>query len=222
MPRFLFLLLIAVSGLCFSASEEDPWRAYLDASVGNPIYYLYQELLHEPIRIDSSTRAIDLGAGSGEVDLDLAAKGCYVTAVDTSPRSGEIINQRMQHMHAHYDFQRTDFNTLSWKGNYDLVFSFFSLPFAPKEELPALLVQISHHTNPGARLVFSFFGYEHDFVKRKIAYGIAEDELSRLLQEQGFSISYFLQRQFDRTDERNGLVHWDVLDVIAIKHALEQ
>lgn len=51
------------------------------------------------------------------------------------------------------------------------------------------------------------------------AYGISKSELFNYLKQNNFEVKLFLNRIYDQNDMDNHLVHWDVLDVIAIKRA---
>lgn len=211
--RFLFAL-IAVTPL--HAMHEKDWSNYIDLSIDKTTYYLYNQVMHSDLK-NQHSRALNLGAGSGNLDFDLASKGWDVTSVDTSPRSGEIINKRIQYINGRSHFQQASFENAQLTGDYDLVFSFFALPFGDKNSLPYLIKNISKHMKSGAQLAVNFFGNEHTFVQKGVAYGMTEDELSNLLLLNGFQIRYFLNRHYEQPDSSGALVYWDLLDVIAVK-----
>lgn len=135
----------------------------------------------------------------------------------TSQRAGEIITERMKYINGKFNFQLSDFENVTLNGKYDLVLSFFALPFGNKNNLPDLIGKISQHMRPDAIFAVTFFGKDHTFVKNGQAYGMSKDELSSLLTLNGFEIRYFLNRHFNQAGGNGDYDNWDVLDVIARK-----
>lgn len=199
-----------------AATWQYDWSGYIDGTVGKPPYYLYSQVLNS---YDSHKqyRALDLGSGAGDLDVDLVAKGWDVTGVDSSTRSGEVIQERTKSLAGTFQFQQADFSSAILSGNYDLVISFFSLPYGKKRELSTLLKMISLHMKSGALLAMNFFGYEQTWVKNGLAYGLSKEEIFNFLTQNNFKIKYFLNRVYDQRDFNNDNVHWDVLDVVAEK-----
>lgn len=216
-PTVAYLFLITVGNISFASQDQDNWQAYLDGSVGKNIYYLYNQVMSSSFQNKQNYRALDLGSGAGDVDFNLAALGWDVTSVDTSQRAGEIISERMKYINGKFNFQLSDFQNATLSGEYDLVLSFFALPFGDKNSLPDLIRKISQHMKPDAIFAVTFFGNDHTFVKNGQAYGMSKDELSNLLTLNGFEIRYFLDRHFKQTGSNGEPVNWDVLDVIARK-----
>ncbi|BCA95625.1 methyltransferase [Legionella antarctica] len=212
-----YFLLITVGNMSFANQNQDNWQAYLDGSVGKNIYYLYNQVMSSSFQNKSNYRALDLGSGAGDVDFNLAALGWDVTSVDTSQRAGELITERMKYINGKFNFQLSDFENAILSGDYDLVLSFFALPFGDKNNLPELIRKISQHTKPDAIFAVTFFGNDHTFVKNGQAYGISKDELSSILNANGFEIRYFLNRRYKQSGSNGESVNWDVLDVIATK-----
>lgn len=200
-----------------SFAIEDKWQTYIDGSVGKPLYYLYDQVMYGSFRNKQNLRALNLGSGSGDVDFDLAAKKWDVTSTDTSPRTGEILKERISYINGSFEFQLTDFDNVNLKGTYDLVLSFFALPFGNKLNLPELVTKLNQHMKKDAVFVATFFGNEHTFVINGNAYGITKDELITVLSANNFQIRYFLNRRFNQSDLKGESIHWDVLDVIAVK-----
>ena len=135
----LFLFFVFFQTTSFAV--EDEWQIYIDASVGEKIYYLYSQVMLESFKNKQNLRALNLGSGSGDVDVDLAVKNWDVTSIDTSPRAGEIIQERMNYINHSFQFQLVDFDKASLSGTYDLVLSFFALPFGNKKNLPDSHIQ---------------------------------------------------------------------------------
>lgn len=213
----LFLFTFSLSLHATNTTSGYAWDSYIDGTVGKPFYYLYNQVL--PLLPDKKLplRILDLGSGSGDMDVDLVSKGYDVTGIDTSARSGEIIKERTKLLKGQFKFQQGDFSLVQLTGQYDLVMSYFSLPYGDKKSLPQLLQQISLHMPTGGILAINFFGPTHAWVKSGEAYGINKEELTEYLTKNHFNIKFFLNRTYDQRDFDNHPVHWDVLDVIAIK-----
>lgn len=212
-----YLFLMTMGTISFASQNQDNWQTYIDGSVGKNIYYLYDQVMSRSLPKKSNYRALDLGSGAGDVDFKLAALGWDVTSVDTSQRAGEIISKRMKYINGKFKFQLSDFDNATLSGKYDLVLSFFALPFGDKNNLPDLIRKISQHMGPDALFAVTFFGNEHTFVKNGKAYGMSNDELSTILTLNGFKIRYFLNRHFKQAGSNGDSVNWDVFDVIAQK-----
>lgn len=212
-----YLFLMALGNICLANQNQDDWQTYIDGSVGKNNYYLYDQVMSSSFPKKSNYRALDLGSGAGDVDFKLAALGWDVTSVDTSRRAGEIISKRIKYINGKFNFQLSDFENAALSGEYDLVLSFFALPFGDKNNLPNLVRTISQHMRSDALFAVTFFGNEHSFVKNGQAYGISQDELSSLLTSSGFEIRYLLNRHYKQAGGNGLPVNWDVFDVIARK-----
>lgn len=223
MYKYLVIgLFTLMSHTCFSETtrsnqNQDYWSSYLDGSVGKTKYYLYDQVMNNSFNRKGKYRALDLGAGAGDIDVALAELGWDVTSVDTSLRSGEIINARMKYIHGNSNFHLSDFENAPLDGDYDLVVSFFALPFGNKNNLSRIIGNISNHMKSKSLFAATFFGPEHTYVKNGQAYGISMSELISLLTLNGFELQYSLNRFYSQTGVNNEPVNWDVLDVIAKK-----
>lgn len=215
LPFILLSLILSTTTNTWATTPVDPWKDYIDKNIGTPTYYLYPQAIQS--FHPKKGRALDLGSGSGEVDVALAAKGWNVTGVDTSPRSGEVIAERTRHLNGQFHFQQTDFASIKLAGNYNLVVSFSALPFGNKQDLPGLIKNIAQHMQSGSIFAANFFGYQHSFVKKGDAYGINKNELDTLFKSTNFEIKFFLNRSYDQKDFHGNETYWDVLDVIALK-----
>jgi len=217
----LFYLIVVTAILSattvFAGQQQDQWASYVDGSVGRNFYYLYQQIMSVYFKDHNQHRALNLGTGAGDVDVDLAAHDWNVTSVDASTRSGEVIAQRMKFVKGQYQFQKADFSKAELAGNYDLVTAFFALPFGNKSELPMLMANISKHTRKGAVVAVNFFGNDHTFVKAGQCYGMTKDEVTQLLSLNGFEIQFYLNRRYKQEDFNGNNTFWDLLDVIAVK-----
>lgn len=198
-------------------NREEQWREYIDGTVGKPLYYLYKDVMKTCFSPNASHRAIDLGSGAGNEVIDLLSQHWQVLAIDSSPRSGEVITQRAMRFKNNFQFQVGDFSKLILNGHYDLVMSFSALPFGNKKNLPDIMQMLSSHMQSGAVLAVNFFGEQHDFVKAGLAYGVSQADIDNILKQQHFNVIYFLNRIYNQRDFSGHQVHWDVFDVIALK-----
>lgn len=173
--------------------------------------------MHKFFSAPGKYRALDLGSGSGNETIDLLSRNWNVLGTDLSPRSGEVISQRAQQLGGRFQFQEGDFSTVRLNDYYDLVISFYSLPFGNKKDLPILITNLSCHMKSGAVIAVNFFGEKHDFVKHGKAYGITKSEINQLFDTNHFKIIYFLNRIYNQRDFDGNQIHWDILDIIAIK-----
>lgn len=213
---FLLVMCIAFIPQANSTQQEAKWRDYLDATIGKSTHYLYDQAIKMAFNNRHKYRALDLGAGSGDIVVDMVSKGWDVTAVDTSSRSKDILEERTKYLKGTFHFQLADFAHVNFSGKYNLVTSFNALPFSSKENLPLLIKNISRHMKKGGILAVNFFGNEHDFVKNGSTFGMTEEEVRQYLTDNGFKIIYYLNRIFDAT-EKGKSVRYDYIDVIAVK-----
>lgn len=209
------ILLIPVISCAKTANHE--WDGYIDGTVGKPLYYLYQQTINLYPSSTNKYKALSLGSGAGNEDIDLLTRGWEVTSTDSEPRSGEIISERAKYLSGVSHVYTADYKSVPLKDNYNLVTSYFALPFGDKADLPMLFKNLSAHMLTGSILSANFFGHEHSFVKKGYAYGLDKTELEALLKANHFKIIFYLHRVFEQTDYDGNRTHWDVLDFIASK-----
>jgi SAM-dependent methyltransferase len=193
------------------------WKNYVEATTGNNPYYLYKQVIESFFDSSKVYRAVNFGSGAGNEDIDLVKRGWEVTSIDQLPYSGEVIKSKIQGLSGTSYFQQHEYLSADLQGDYDLVMSFLALPFGNKDDLPEILVKISKHMRKGSIFVANFFGEDHDFVKRKKAYGITFDEIISLLKANNFKLTFFYNRIYKAGSYEDGVIHWDVLDIVATK-----
>lgn len=209
----LLVLLFLLPSISFA--ENVDWQNYIDGTIGKPLYYLYSQALTH-FNLQKTYRALDIGAGAGDVDVDLLAKGWDVTAIDNAARSGEVLSERSKGLPGKLTFQKEDMYWMSLSGNYDLVTAFFSLPYS-NGYYATFFNSLSSHTKKGSVLALNFFGKEHTWVKSGEAKGVTKFDIENYLSSYHFKITYFLHRIYDQKDFEGKPVHWDVFDIIAVK-----
>lgn len=160
-----------------SQAIKDKWQNYIDGTVGRPPYYLYQDAMERYLSSSNGSNALVLGCGAGNEEINLIKKGWNITAIDTNKRSNEIIRERIKELPGNFNFQHGDFSSIQMSGKYDLIMSLFALPFGNKIELGSLFKRFNEYTKTGSVLVANFFGKNHSFVKKSLAYSLTEEEL---------------------------------------------
>ncbi|MFY7940690.1 MAG: class I SAM-dependent methyltransferase [Burkholderiaceae bacterium] len=117
-------------------------------------------------------RSLVLGAGDGTETAYLISQGQDVIAVDMDSASAEFVQRAITERRDNpkYDPQRfgavtniqTSFQTVEVPevGSIDLIWS-ASLPFVPRNELPAVLDRIETALAPDGYIVATFFGPNH-------------------------------------------------------------
>ena len=76
---------------------------------------------------------------------------------------------------------------------------------------------MSLYSKKDTLVALNFFGPEHDFVKKGIAFSMEQEEVAKLLESNRFRIIYILRRIYDKVDQEGVMTHWDVIDVMARK-----
>ncbi len=221
--NLILALLLAIPGSTFAQSaptkfSEDYWREYIDYSIGRPNYYLYTMAKNtHALQSKTPLRALVLGSGSGDPDVDLVSQGWDVTSVDSSPRSGEVITERVKYLPGHHQFILGDFGKVNISGEYDFVMSFFSLPWGSRNDFPQLLNNISHHMKQGGFIAVNFFGPEHTFVKDGSCFGMDEAAIRAYFTANHLVIRQLIHRNYHQPDAGGTPTYWDLYDVLAEK-----
>jgi trans-aconitate methyltransferase len=197
---------------------EHVWQNYIDGTVGRPLYYLYQDVISNHFNSAKVGRALSLGCGAGNEEVDLLKNGWEVNAIDNHKRSQEILNERAKNLPGKLHFQLGNFAELKMDGHYDLVLALFSLPFGKKDELAKLLERVTEHLKPGSLFAANFFGSTHSFVKKSIAYSLNINEIAELFSKNNFKISYSISRKFNQLDFSGNKTAWDLIEIIVVKN----
>lgn len=128
-------------GELWSAGARD-W-----AALQEPNFYLFYQAVHERLGIESGTRLLDVGCGTGGAALFAARRGARVAGLDASPGSIEVARERVPSG----DFRVGDMESLPWPdGAFEAVTAFNSVQFAGSPL--AVLKEIRRVLVPGGRV----------------------------------------------------------------------
>ena len=235
MYKKLFMLLLVIISIIIMLSilqnkknHQKPskdWSSYINSRIGDEPHELYKRVMKYYLnKLDQKEgyqyRAVNFGSGAGQEDIQLINKGWEVLSVDSCPLSSKIITEKTKNSKGTSITFQGDFLDAKLIGEYDLIMSFYSLPFGKKQNLSQLLQKINKHLKKRGLLIANFFGEEHDFVKNKAAYGISQKELLIKLLDNGFKIIEFKSKLYKASAFSSAVgeeVNWDVLEVIAKK-----
>lgn len=188
------------------------WKDYIDKTISQRLedLHILTKLLWYRKKVKNE-RALSLGTGAGNEEIDLIKNGWEVTGIDIEPHSLTVVSERIKGMSGKFIFQQSSFNNMILEGQYDYVMAFNSLPFSKKEYLKGIIDNVYQHMKPNAVITINMFGNKHSFVKKGSAIGITISEMKELFKD--FEILYLNHQQYTRKD---GVV-WSTIDLIAIK-----
>ena len=91
----------------------------------------------------SGARVLDAGCGTGQLSEELASRGCQVVAADISPSLLNLARSRIpEYLHQNIEFVAGDMVS-SRLGNFDYVIAMDSLIYYRRNDLRALLLELS-------------------------------------------------------------------------------
>lgn len=203
-------------------SEKKDWSSYIvsqEHGQTRPLFqkvmkkYFYQKDPNE----NTQYRAVNFGSGSAIEDIELINKGWEVLSIDSCLMSSKILDSKSKDAIGKSIFFLGDFNDVKLTKEYNLIMSFYALPFGKKQDLDKLLKNINLHIKPDGIFVANFFGNDHTFVKNKSAYGLSQKELFAKFLDNGFKIIEFKNKAYkaEAFSSEGKKVNWDVLEVIA-------
>ena len=166
----------------YAAEDSESFaRNYIDASVGEPVYYLYRQATDIRFNDNQKYRAINIGSGTADVVVDMLSKGWDVTATDKAQRAKEVADERTKNLKGSFQFQLADIPEIRLSGDYNLAVAFYTLPFGKKENIPTLIKDLSAHMKKGSLVAVNFFGNDHSLVKDGVAFGLTEKRYGNIL-----------------------------------------
>lgn len=200
------------------------WSSYITSQIDSETRPLYQKVIKEyfnekNLKKNYQYRAVNFGSGAGIEDIELVNKGWEVLSIDLCHLSKEIIDINTRNSKGKSVFFEGDFLDAKLTDNYDLIMSFYSLPFGKKQNLDSLLKKIITHLQSNGIFVANFFGEEHEFVKNGKAYGVSQKELLFKLIDYGFEIIEFKKHVYSEKSfsSEGKKINWEVFEIIAKK-----
>jgi tellurite methyltransferase len=187
--------------------ENSRWKSYLDKTKSGPPRPLLVEALQY---VENKNVALDLGAGSGVDTAYLLSEGFKVTAVDSSPKSQEMIEPMER-----ATFVLSKFADFKFAGtSYDLVNAQFALPFNPKDSFEDLIQNIKKSLRTGGVFTGQFFGPNDQWntPDAKLTF-TSPDEAKKHLE--GMEILKFEDKEYEGQTALQGPKHWHVINFIA-------
>ena len=136
--------------------------------------------------LPKNARVLDLGCGPGQASAHMIQAGLSVDAWDASPELAAIGKEKFN-----LSIELRTFDTLVAVQEYDGIYANFSLLHAPRSEMPDHLTNIAGALKPGGVFHLGLktgTGQKRDRLGRFYTY-YAEDELTDLLTDAGFSIT---------------------------------
>lgn len=198
------------------------WSSYISSRSKGKSRPLFQKVIKDYFannNLLSSKRAVNFGSGSGQEDIQLVEMGWEVLGIDSCLLSSQIIQEKTKNYEGKYIPFIGSFEKAELVGEYDLIMSFYALPFMQKQYLADVLTTINVHLKEEGILVVNFFGLNHEFVKNNKAFGVSQKELFLLMWSKGFQIIEFHHKVYkDKSFTSEGkAINWEVLELVARK-----
>ena len=223
----LFTTLVALMTFANNPHSEKAhatkdWSSYINFRSEAKPRALFQKVLKGYFAKTNDSlirRAVNFGSGSGKEDIQLVKMGWEVLGVDSCLLSSQIIQEQTKIYQGKYVSFVGSFEKAKLAGTYDLIMSFYSLPFMQKQHLEDLLQTINIHLKEEGVFVVNFLGLNHEFVKKEKAFGLSQKELFLLMLNNGFEIIEFNNKVYKAKSftSKEKLINWDVLEVVARK-----
>lgn len=149
----------------------------------------------------AGSRVLDLGCGSGWLSLELARKGCQMTAVDISPYRIKLAQEFYQKAKKREKFVGTvtyicgDIGSISFNQQFDMIVAWDSLHHFP--ELDRLLTKLKKKLKKGGLFIcYDHLGSKFIASLGKIRKIFVQVKISALEDVSNEEIPFFLEKKF--------------------------
>ena len=205
-PKILSAVKALVSG------PRSTWDRYYEKMLQRPLRPLYLRGIER--FGDRTGSAIDLGCGIGKEAEDLLNRGFEVYAIDKEATGIGYLTARLGETPRLHTSVKA-FEEFTEFPKSDFVYSFHSLPFAPKDCFQSILKKVVASIQPKGFFVGSFFGPEDDWVKWDHVAGINEVELRQFFSD--FEILELTKTEERRPSANGPEKFWQFFEMIAQK-----
>lgn len=179
------------------SARAEPWDERAEANRAAPDRAADLDRTYAALGLSPGARLLDAGCGTGQFALELAARGCRVTAIDLAPTMIERARRHGEQRGIAVEWRVGDLTRLADDdGSYDAIMARVSLQFVP--DPLAALHELGRVLRPDGRLFVSVPGAlspiyrelwrRFERPEETIANGIVPWELEALLTDNGWSI----------------------------------
>jgi 2-polyprenyl-3-methyl-5-hydroxy-6-metoxy-1,4-benzoquinol methylase len=147
-------------------------------------------LVTEAISISRCTGlALDIGSGGGADSRAMNDAGFLVYAIDSEPQALRNVKGLGGIMPLKIDLAKEKSELP--KGKYNMVVAYNSLPFFGRKNAFEIMSETKMRMSKRGVFVFSLFGKDDDFVKRKKAFSVTKEEIYRKFK--GWEMVHFIE-----------------------------
>ena len=192
-------------------NRESGWSQYYANRFKTPRPEVIEALQYVTIKHD----ALDLGSGSFIESKYLLSRGFNVTAVDPE----EVLLKKTTSFPEHqFQFECSKIEDYQPPKNYfDFICANYSLPWVPKEFLPAVFARIKNSLNDNGVFCFQLFGVDdgwNDSTNESISF-FTEDEVMSLVTK--FTVISFKETKTTKRGVQSNKKLWHVYSLIVKK-----
>jgi 2-polyprenyl-3-methyl-5-hydroxy-6-metoxy-1,4-benzoquinol methylase len=121
------------------------WKAYSMAGTEQEIQFIINIL-----KIDNSTRILDLYCGYGRHAIELAKRGCHVTGIDANQEFLDIARQKAMEAGVQIDFLQCDMRDINYNQSFSAIINMFvAFGYFSDKENSAVIQKIARALQPG-------------------------------------------------------------------------
>jgi len=194
--------------------EDHSWDAFCEATATRgPLEYFHSAVEFVDGNRGAGRLAIDVGCGGGADARDLLARGWRVIALDSSPSSRRLLEERTPDtVRDRLEIMTESFHVAELP-EADLVFAQFSLPFAG-EDFDASVRNVLSSVTDGGAFVGQLFGENDDWAADPNVASVDRAWIDRAFE--GFSVVEVNERNhLGSYGTENDSKHWHFFHIRA-------